>query len=175
MFWGTSILCWLSECPPLPELEVSHQTRESFSLSSTLPSCHRNHWVSFRGTHGHGVSQTHASSAPFPFISALKTLHRETETAPNPTRTTSGELVSLPFSPSVETDTLTQFVLHLGCPHSAHWWHWVQLYLWWPKNSTQLTLHFKNWKISQKSILFFFFCFITFYSNNTQACRKHDG
>lgn len=33
---------------------------------------------------GHGGSWTPASSAPFPFISALRNLHQEIETAPNP-------------------------------------------------------------------------------------------
>lgn len=64
--------------------------------------------------------------------------------------------------------------LHLDWTH-LYQWPWVLHYPHSPKNSSQLTLHFKNWKISQKSILFSFFYFITFCSNNTQACRKHDG
>lgn len=157
----------------MPELEVSHRSRESFSFSFALPSCH---WVSFWGTYGYGRSWTHAGSIPLLFILCFENLMLRNRSCPKPSKThPSGEIVSLPSSPSVETDTLTQFVLHLGNSLCVHWWQWVQLYLWWPKNSSQLTSHFKNWKISQKSILFFFFCFITFYSNNTQACRKHDG
>lgn len=156
----------------MPELEVSHQSREFLTvmyctlLSLGLFLEHPWSWQVLEYT----------DSIPLLFILCFENLMLRYRSCPKPSKTHStGETVSLPSSPSVETDTLTQFVLHLDNSLCVHWWQWVQLYLWWPKNSSQLTLHFKNWKISQKSILFFFFCFITFYSNNTQACRKHDG
>lgn len=138
--------------PSLSELKVSHKTRQS--LSFTLPSSHRSQWISFRNDHGGAwwiLDPCQLCALPFHFC--FENFSSRNRNCPKPTPLGSQ---FLSFSPLVETDSLIQFVLHLGCAHSVLWWQWVQFYLWWLKNSTQLTLHFKNWKISQKSILFFF-------------------